>query len=116
MTEYIEIVDGQVTDIANTHGIIEKERLGGTEPEWQTAVNPQLLRELADLIEFCYGSDDCIEVGVIPPWKSGETLPALAVGHMEDDRWLMLTPRTDTDLLGDGGNASLDDFGGDPAE
>jgi len=57
MTEYHENAEGTaVVDALHTNGIVSEEFFEDeTVINWQTGVSPSILRDIADLAEFCYG-------------------------------------------------------------
>ena len=102
-TKYASSRDGRyVSDIANTNGIVSQEFLadGKDSIEWVTGVNPKVLREWADLIEFCYGhlEHGSVDIGLVEPYEDTDKAPALIAGHAEDDRWIMASPRVDCEV------------------
>ena len=112
MTRYHEF-EQSVTDIASTHGIVDRDYVEVTEYEWVTAMSPTILRQLAELIEFCHGNDDVVEIGLVEPFgENDDAPPALLVGNPDNDRFLMASPRTDGKETGktDDNNAELGDF------
>jgi len=87
-----------VTDIAATNGIVNDEFLEGVEPEWVTGINPKILRDVADLVEFCYGHDrhGSLDVGLVDSQRDAENRPpAILIGDADDDRYIMAAPRLD---------------------
>jgi len=98
MTEYHDVGGGVISDCLHTHGIVSQEYLEPhhTGIEWQTAMSPRGLRDLADLMEFCYPGEKSLDVGLLEPHdRTAEDPPALVIGKAEDERHLMLCPRTD---------------------
>jgi len=106
MTEYHDEGNGIIADFLQTHGIVSKEYLEPhhTGVEWQTAMSPRGLRDLADLMEFCYPGESCLDVGLLEPYdRTAADPPALVIGKAEDDQYLMLCPRTDGHVSKDDG-------------
>lgn len=100
MTQYFYHDDiAAITDAAQTHGIVSAEFFEDTDGvNWQTGVNPRILRQMADLIEFCYGGDpyDALDVGLAPSqWDDERRPPALVVGYADDDQYVVAAPRLD---------------------
>jgi len=110
MTEYHEFRDGSaVTDSLHTNGIVSEDFFDdGHTINWQTGVSPSILRDIADLAEFCYGAErDPIDVGLVESPHDDERVPVLVLGRAEDDRYVMAAPRQDCHVgpNGDGGEA-----------
>ena len=99
MTEYhAHRDDDTVTDVAATHGIVSEELFGeDAEIDWETGVNPQILRDVADLIEFCYPDEsDALDIGLVSSqYAPDRNPPAVVVGRADDDRYIMAAPRLD---------------------
>jgi len=98
MTEYFDNDNGVISDNLQTHGIVSQEYLEPhhTGVEWQTAMSPRGLRDLADLMEFCYPDASSLDVGLLEPYdQTADDPPALVIGKAEDNQQLMLCPRTD---------------------
>ena len=107
MTEYNQLVDHDaVADRLNTHGIVSEEFLAeDTGIEWVSGVSPSLLRDVADLVEFCYPDTRTVDVGLVAQPNSPEAAPALVFGDPDDDRYVMLAAKQDCKAGARGGDA-----------
>lgn len=104
MVEYYESVDyDAVTDALNTHGIVTDEFLAAG-VDWETGVSPSLLRDVANLVEFCYPDTRTVDVGLAEQPDNPDAAPAIVIGRPEDDRYVMLAAKQ---------TCHAGDFGGD---
>ena len=70
----------------------------GEQIDWKGAFTPRLLRDWADLIEFCYGNDESVDFGLLYPTDEDDNVdkdhrPVLMVGHRSDDKLCSVAPR-----------------------
>jgi len=107
MVEYYEsVAHDAVTDRLNTHGVVSEEFFSEDEPvEWKTGVSPSLLRDVADLVEFCYPDMRTVDVGLVKPPQDPDAAPALVFGDADDDRYVMLAAKQDCEAGARGGDA-----------
>jgi len=97
MTEYKKR-DFGYTDPADTHGIVEQQFIADKSKDgidWVTAVSPFILRNIADLIDFCYPHAAYVDVGLTEPPSDGSDAKDLVFGKARDERLIMAASRTD---------------------
>jgi len=97
MTEYTKR-DFGYTDPADTHGIVEQQYMTDKSKdgiEWVTAVSPFILRNIADLIDFCYPRAAYVDVGLIELPGDHSNAKDLVFGKARDERVIMAASRTD---------------------
>jgi len=104
MTEYFESAeDDAVTDRLNTHGIVPAD-YPRTETNWKTGVSPTLLREVAELVEFCYPDTRTVDVGLVEHPGDPDAAPGIVIGDPDDDRYVMLAAKQDCEAGARGGD------------
>jgi len=88
---------GRIVDELDTHGIITDEYLGEHthDIEWVTAMSPRILRDMADLVEFCYPDKAYVDVGFLDSDAVNCKAQALVVGRAEDTKHVQAAPRSD---------------------
>ena len=96
MTEYNQKED-RITDILDTHGIVTQAwyEATGTEPDWVSALSPRVLRQTAELIEFCFPNQRVVDVGFIESASNHNNAKTLVVGNAEDNRHILAACRSD---------------------
>ena len=101
MTEYNEYYDGHVTNPSHTVGLMNLDEFKGKQIEWHGKYTPKLLREWADLIEFCYGNETSIQFGTLTAIDDNELnherAPCLLFGNPDDDKVCSIAPRKGND-------------------
>ena len=96
MVEYHDDGD-RITDMLDTHGIVSQEYLdeGDVDIEWVSAFSPRILRQTAELIEFCYPDAKSVDVGFIDSPNMTNNSRGMIVGKAGGDRFVAIAERTD---------------------
>ena len=92
MVAYSESTDDDtITDFLNTHGVVPAD-FPEREIDWETGMSPSVLRDAADLVEFCYPDMRTVAVGLVES-SDNDAGPALVIGEPGDDRYVMIAAK-----------------------